>query len=184
MQYKSWRNQSSIAYNGVLHFFQWFVVWSYVPDHDLRFFSGGSMAIENSYTGIGFQPWEARPLSTSSGSRFLILMQVPDILPVYEEDLVRVVHLQALPDSSRDLTYEGIKMHVRKFDSLSQPTHLSLSLQPTHHIFSFLNDKLAAIHRIQCRFLSAPQTRQLPPRFPQRIHLPARSHFLEQTVFL
>ncbi len=135
MQYKFWRNQSSIAYNGVVHCLQWFVFWSYVPHHDLRFFSGGSMAVENSYTGIGFQPWEARTLSTSSGSQFLILMQVADLLPVYEEDLVRVVHLQVLPDSSRDLTYEGIKMHVRNFDSLSQPTHLSPPADTSHLLF-------------------------------------------------
>ena len=60
-----------------------------------------------------------------SGVANLMRGQVSDRLPVYEEDLYRVVHLQALPDSSRLFTLEGIKMNVHMF-----PLAFSSSVRP------------------------------------------------------
>jgi hypothetical protein len=66
MQYKSWRNQSVINYGGALDFLTLFNL------HFLRFSiyhfmtlvhnAGGSMTIDSAYVGIGFQPWQVRPL--------------------------------------------------------------------------------------------------------------------------
>ena len=70
------------------------------------------MAIDSAFVGVGFQPWGVSVCVCAAGDATLMCGQVSDRLPIYEEDLYRVVHLQVLPDSSRQFTLEGIKMNV------------------------------------------------------------------------
>jgi hypothetical protein len=125
------------------------------------------MAIDSAFVGVGFQPWGVSVCVCAAGDATLMCGQVSDRLPIYEEDLYRVVHLQVLPDSSRQFTLEGIKMNVH----LPSRTLLLLHSPPVHNP--------AVVHYFQRRFLRAPQSRQLPRRLPQWFRVPARPHFLE-----